>query len=161
MIKTAGGYYLNHRVHPGNWGGTIAVAFTKKPNGTPEPLTTALTAAKVQGQFELYKRKILDFKKTIIELESPVYAYGAAQMLPTLAYHMESNLDFLRGILDDCKYRPGLTYPYIPVRIQRPEEVDDLTEATVIITAMDAVRPIMKRLRDFNPAYITTPVQFY
>ena len=124
-------------------------------------MTTALTAAKVQGQFELYKRKILDFKKTIIELESPVYAYGAAQMLPTLAYHMESNLDFLRGILDDCKYRPGLTYPYIPVRIQRPEEVDDLTEATVIITAMDAVRPIMKRLRDFNPAYITTPVQFY
>jgi len=161
MLEEAGGYYFSHRVHPGNWGGTIAVAFTKKPNGVKVPQAIAVTAEKVKRQFNLFKRKMLDFTQTIVALEGPVYAYGAAQMLPTLAYHMESNLAFLNGILDDCKFRPGLTYPHIPVRIKRPEEINDIHNATVIITALDAVRPITKRLRDFGPAYITTPVQFY
>jgi hypothetical protein len=104
---------------------------------------------------------MLNISRTVQGLDGRVWGYGAAQMLPTLAYHMESDLSFLAGIYDDCKFRPGLTYPHIPVRIHRPTEGLKLDDATVMITALDAVRPIMNRLRDFNPGYIVVPSAVY
>jgi hypothetical protein len=161
MVEMAGGHYAAHTRNPRNWGGTIVVAFTKGPNGAEPPSAPKPTAAHVGARYALFRRRMAGFREMIEDIEGEIWAYGAAQMLPTLAYHLESDLSFLKGILDDCRYRPGLTYPHIPVRIRRPDETTDLGDATVIVTALDAVRPILNRLRDFNPKYVIVPTQVF
>jgi Methyltransferase domain/Putative zinc binding domain len=161
MIERAGGSYLDHTINPGNWGGTFIVAFTKAPQAKAAPSVARPDADDLSRRYDLFRQRMAGLRAMLEMQDGDVCAYGAAQMLPTLAYHLESDLSFLSGIYDDCKFRPGLTYPHIPVRIHRPDDKTDFSESAVVITALDAVRPIMNRLRDFNPKYVIVPTQVF
>lgn len=161
MVERAGGHYLDHIVNPHNWGGTIIVAFTKCKQDATAPHTTRPDLGQTKAQYALFQNRMAGLMAMIDAQDGDICAYGAAQMLPTLAYHLKSDLSFLSGIYDDCKFRPGLTYPHIPVRIHRPDESTDFSNSTVIVTALDAVRPILNRLRDFNPRYVMVPTQVF
>lgn len=161
MIADVGGHYLDHRINPHNWGGTVIVAFTKKPQNAVRPSPVRPATTQTERQYALFRDRMAGLRQMIEAQDGEIWGYGAAQMLPTLAYHLDSDMSFLTGILDDCKFRPGLTYPHIPVRIHRPDEETNLSESTVIVTALDAVRPILNRLRDFNPRYVMVPTQVF
>lgn len=161
MIDQAGGHYLDHVVNPHNWGGTFIVAFTKAKQDAIAPAVAPPAAAETARLYALFQNRMQGFLEMLEAQDGDIWAYGAAQMLPTLSYHMDSDLSFLAGILDDCKFRPGLTYPHIPVRIHRPDDTTDLSGSTVVVTALDAVRPILNRLRDFNPRYVMVPTQVF
>ena len=45
--------------------------------------------------------------------DEEVIGFGAAQMLPIIGYHMESNLDWISKIYDDNDNRVGKYLPYI------------------------------------------------
>ena len=59
------------------------------------------------------------FKKSINKLKEEVkrkknlIGYGAGQMVPSFAYHLNSDLSFLDYIVDDNKKRNNLRYPYL------------------------------------------------
>jgi hypothetical protein len=161
MIADAGGHYLDHRINPHNWGGTIIVAFTKTRQNAVQMAPARPTTAQTERQYALFQARMAGLRAMIEAQDGEIWGYGAAQMLPTLAYHLDSDMSFLAGILDDCKFRPGLTYPHIPVRIRRPTDDTDLSQSTVIVTALDAVQPILNRLRDFNPRYVMLPTQVF
>jgi len=159
MVEAAGARYVDYTLNPRNWGGTFVFAFSK--DGRAAPRFPDVTADEIQAQTSLFKERMNGLMRMLDGLEGPIWGYGAAQMLPTLAYHLRSDLSFLQGVLDDCRFRPGLTYPHLPIPIRRPEEVDNISDSTVMITALDAVRPIMNRLRDFNPRYVVVPIQVF
>lgn len=64
-----------------------------------------------------------------------VNGYGAANLLPTLAYCLNNVLSILEAVLDD-----------------------DLSKATVLITAVDNVASIMTKLLQARPNHIIYPL---
>ena len=119
------------------------------------------TLSLFKERFELFNRQIVNLMNIIQSLEGPICGFGAAQMLPTLAYHMQSDLSFLECIWDDNPNRNGLTYPHLPVRIHQPKPNLHLSNSTVMITALDSTRPIISRLNDLNPRYILKPLYIF
>jgi hypothetical protein len=161
LIKEAKGHYLTHFYNHRNWGGTVVLAFTKSKNGATPPACVPRALADVKGRYALFQDRMGGVMRLLDGLSGEKWAYGAAQMLPTLAYHMKTDFGFLAGVLDDCPKRTGLTYPELDIRIHKPDDATRLDDAVVIITALDAVRPIMKRLRDFNPRFTVVPSDVY
>lgn len=163
LLDEAGACYVDHTYNWRNWGGSLTVAFSKdksKASARPEDLKV-WSADEIYKKYIKFRRHMQEYSSMIQDMPGEKWAYGAAQMLPVLAYHLETDFSFLQGIMDDCPKRTGLTYPTIKARIFKPDETTRLDHASVIVTALDAVRPIMNRLRDFNPRFVTTPALVY
>lgn len=83
--------------------------------------------------------------------------FGAAQMLPVIAYHL-GGLHGIETVYDDDLSKNGLSYANLPVRVARPLDDLRLTDATVLITAPDSARTILKRLNGLQPREIIVPL---
>jgi hypothetical protein len=99
--------------------------------------------------------------KQLTLLDEPCYGFGAAQMLPVLAHHMGSDLGFLEAILDDNSDRIGKFLPTINSPIVAPSQVKCFSEVAVIVTALDSMRPILRRLMDLSPRRILNPINIF
>ena len=86
-----------------------------------------------------------------------VYGYGAAQMLPVLAYHLDNDLSLLKAVLDDDPAKDGLYYWNLPLVIRHAAAVTDLKGSSVFITAVDNVKPILVKLLAQRPRHIIYP----
>ena len=86
----------------------------------------------------------------------PLVGFGAGQMVPSVAYHLQSDLSFLEYIYDDHDARDGLHYPYLSPIIKTPEQNFSLENKSVLVTALDHVRPITARLVSSGPQFIYT-----
>lgn len=162
LVKEAGAHYVDHTYNWRNWGGSLTVAFSRNSAlARPEPEVLRPSDSVLPERYALFRKRMAGLRDVIEGIPYEIWAYGAAQMLPTFAYHLESDLGFLAGIYDDCPKRTGLTYPTIAARIFKPDAQTSMTEAMVMITALDAVRPILNRLRDFNPKQILVPSQIF
>ncbi|TAL19565.1 methyltransferase domain-containing protein [Patescibacteria group bacterium] len=160
LIRELGGEYLAHTYNYGYWGGTMLVAF-RKPAGRPAPPpefnrpareSIAESYARFREQMDLVRRALLAAR------HETIYGYGAAQMLPTLAYHLRSDLSFLAGLLDDDPARGGLTYPTLPIIIRNPADDFSLANSTALLTALDSARPILRRLIALGARRIILPL---
>lgn len=146
------GYTENYH----NWGALIA-AFRKRKKSNRQS-SFPFSEKEIKNKFKLFKNHLRSIKRSLIELgDAPIYGYGAALMLPVLAYHLESDLSFLECIMDDDEIKEGLYYINLPVKIQKPDTVKELKNATVFITAADNVKPIMERLMRSRPRNIVYP----
>jgi hypothetical protein len=143
------------------WGGSLLIAFKKN---------NQLKKAKLKNNFKTINTKVKKnykhfrnhHKKLSIKLKNKnnLIGYGAGQMLPSFAYHLNSNLDFLEYILDDNKQRKGYKYQDLGPEI-KPYLKNLLRKKEVLITALDGIKPISKKLRKnkikfINPLIIRT-----
>ena len=113
----------------------------------------------ISQKIRLFKTQVKITTETLLGFkESLVYGYGAALMLPTLAYHMKEDLSFLKAILDDDKEKDGLAYMDLPVKICWSGKVNNLDEATIFLTALENVKPIMTKLLAIRPKHIIYPL---
>jgi hypothetical protein len=156
LIGELGGRYLTHTFNDECWNGTLVIAFSKgsariSMNG-PKP-----GLQDVASSLALFEKRMKRCVKFLETLEKPVYGYGAAQMLPTLAYHLGESLEGLECILDDDPRREGLFYPRLNIKIRRPWRGLDWSSATVMITALDSTRAITRRLIPLKPKYFFAP----
>jgi len=88
--------------------------------------------------------------------DGPAVGYGAAQMLPVLAYHLGTDLRMLEAVLDDDPARDGWRYANLPLTIRHGPLPDD---AVVVITAVDNAAPILGRLlTEGRPRRIVYPL---
>ena len=95
---------------------------------------------------------------TLAELDGgKIYGYGAAQMLPVLAYHMDTDFSQLTAVLDDDPAKDGIGYWNLPVKVIPSAQARDLSESSVLITAVDNVQPIMTKLLSNRPRHIVYP----
>jgi hypothetical protein len=131
-----------------------------------ENLNNGLEGFELQN-LGVIKKGFVDFKFTIqaainqaMELKEKCYGFGGAQMLPILAYHMNSNLEFMDAILDDNIDRNKMKLPGILPEIRLPLE-GEMENAAIMITALDSTRPILQRLSIANPRRIMHPMQCY
>ena len=113
------------------------------------------------------KNSFLDFRfgvQAVVsqakQLNEKCYGFGGAQMLPILAYHMNSELEFMDAILDDNLERNLTRLPSIAPLIRTPV-AGEMKNAAIMITALDSSRPILRRLLEANPRRILHPMQCY
>lgn len=165
LISELGGEYLTHTYNYNYWGGTMLVAFRKgQSNSSFLPSVVKPNKQAIEESLSLFREQIAALNKVLTVLTKngeTIYGYGGAQMLPTLAYHMKSDLSFLRCVLDDNERRDGLTYPHLPVIIKKPEDGFTLEDATVLITALDSARPILRRVMALKAKRILAPLHIF
>ena len=165
LIEVVGGVYLSHRINYDYWGGTLLIAFSKPDGGagtSDPPIAPAPQETLVRARLEMFKDQMGALMRVIETLKGHrIYGYGGAQMLPTIAYHMDNSLAFLTCVLDDNPDRQNKTYPHPRVWIRKPAHEMNLRESSILITALDSIRPIMKRLLDIRPRHILVPLQVF
>jgi hypothetical protein len=91
-------------------------------------------------------------------MPAPVYGYGAGLMLATLHYHLKGRLSCLTAVLDDDASKEGSTYENIPVRVWHTEKHRPPADANYIITSLENVRPIYRRILELQPRHILAPL---
>lgn len=146
MLEMAGGMPILWALNEHDWG-AFAVAFVKSSgSGKTEVRAVPPTLDNIMASLELFRDQTVATKSILERLGGPVYGYGAAQMLPVLAYHLETDLGFLGCVLDDDPEKDGLYYGNLPLRVMPSASVKDLSKASVLITAVDSARPILRHL---------------
>ena len=112
----------------------------------------------IRKRYALFQRQMSTTNEVLKSLEgTKVYGYGAAQMLPVLAYHLNNDLAMLRAVLDDDPTKDGLHYGNLPLEIRYADSVTGLEDASIFITAVDNVKPILSKLLVHHPRHIIYP----
>ena len=162
LIDRLGCEYVDHKFNYGYWGGTLLFCFDKdtSKSNISNPSQTKTEVEVIHKNFHEFKMS-LESAKNYCKQADNVYGFGAAQMLPLIAHHMESDLNFLDGIIDDNLDRVGTFLPSISAEIVSSDSVESLNDATILITALDSTRPILKRLLDLSPRRILNPLNIF
>lgn len=160
MLMVAGGKAIALKANYHDWG-AFAVAFVRADSASTAEDVVALEAAPrltdVKANIDLFLSHMAQTRKTIDDMEGPLFGYGAAQMLPILAYHLKTDLSFLDAVIDDDPDKDGVRYWNLPVEIRPSKVVRGLQQASVLITAVDSALPIMRRLFEDRPKHIIYP----
>ncbi len=157
LLEAVGCKHLLHRFNFQDWG-AMAVAFVKG-TVTKDIVAKLWSVTEISNRYALFQRQMSAAGELLAYHEgSPIYGYGAAQMLPVLGYHMGTDFNELNAILDDDESKDGIMYWNLPVKITHSRNINDLLEATVLITAIDNVQPIMKKLLNQRPRHIILPL---
>ncbi len=162
LIDRLGCEYVDHKFNYGYWGGTLLFCFDKdisKAN-ISNPSQTKPEIEIIHKNFHEFKMS-LESTKNYCEQSENVYGFGAAQMLPLVAHHMDSNLNFLDGIIDDNPDRVGTFLPDVSAEIVSSDTIEFIEDTTILITALDSTRPILKRLLDLSPRRILNPLNIF
>lgn len=159
LIRRCGARYRTHTMNPDYWGGTLLIAFTKEGRSAKPPRRHRYTPAQVRRRYAVFRAKMIACKRAVSGGDGVVYGYGAAQMVPVLAYHLDSDLSELCAVLDDDPARQGRGWPGLKARIVKPQARRlRLKEATVLVTAPDSARPIVRRLSAWGARRIIVPL---
>lgn len=161
LIEILGGSYVAHEFNYGFWSGTMIMAFRKEKvdrDWRLGELAHKRTAVEARQRFAIFKRQLMMARDTMQSVSEEKYGFGAAQMMPILAYHMETDFGWMRNIIDDSPQREGMNFPGMPVTIRLPRPGETFEGAAFMVTALDSYRPIMKRLIGLRPRRIVSPL---
>ena len=154
LTKRLGCKIISKKINYKFWGGSLMIAFKKNSNLRPIKDKKNF-AKKIENKFcKNYKH----FKKSINKLKEEVkrkknlIGYGAGQMVPSFAYHLNSDLSFLDYIVDDNKKRNNLRYPYLKPNLKYFDK-KLIKNKSVLITALDGVGGISKKLKIMKIKY--------
>lgn len=113
------------------------------------------TGVDIQKRYQLFREQTRNVGQLLASFANePCYGYGAAQMLPVVAYHLGNDLAQLVAVIDDDPAKNGFRYRNLPVSVALPESVDDWSKTTVLITAPDNIQPIMTRCLTLRPRHL-------
>ena len=136
LLQRVGAEPIGYTFNFGYWG-ALLIAFrrgTQAGGGavTHEFRMPSITTAAILQRYGIFREQLALASRIIASLaEGETYGYGAALMLPILAYHLDTDFAMLRAILDDDPNKAGLGYVNLPVRIVTPSGVD-LSDATIV-----------------------------
>jgi hypothetical protein len=161
LINRLGCKYVDHIFNYDYWGGTLLFTFEKRKSKISNPTFNKIPNNRVTKGFADFKKQLILARESSENSEELVYGFGAAQMLPLIAHHMESDLSFLQGIIDDNPDRVGSFLPSVNTPIIASTEIDNINKIMVMITALDSSRSIMKRLLELSPRRILNPLNVF
>jgi hypothetical protein len=159
LIANIGGHYIGFRENYHQWA-ALLVAFTKSAPSrkNEDPESASYRARDIHAAYEIFssQAKRIGERLPALSKDAALYGYGAAQMLPVLAYHMNTQMAEFKAVIDDDPSRNGWYYQNLWPPILHSSTVTDLMQSTVLITAVDNMKPIMKRLLELRPRHIVT-----
>jgi len=140
-----------------DWG-AFAVAFVKgKGDGVAHEVAPP-KLERVNDSLKSFTTQMDCTRRALDAMDGPVYGYGAAQMLPVLAYHLQSDLACLEAVLDDDPEKDGVLYANLPLHVRPSGFVGDLSQTSILITAVDSAQPILRHLLSGpRPRHIVYP----
>jgi hypothetical protein len=153
LINRLGCEFMGSKYNYSYWGGTSLFWFRKNSNSIKNLNIELIPEKIITHNFKEFKNSLQESLKQILFFDEKIIGLGAAQMLPTIAYHMESNLDFISKIYDDNDDRVNKYLPYISPQIQKFSS-DDISDAIILITALDSSRPLLKKILAHDPRRI-------
>lgn len=159
VIDQLGGTYFNHCYNHRNWGGSFTIAFSKgRRSDAQKPESRAnLEAPIIRERYALFRQQMNTVATLIDTAPYEIWGYGAGQMAPAVAYHMQSDLAALKGIYDDNPARAGLYFPGLAPQIHQPGDTVKFDDIAIAILALDNVVPIVSKLESRNPRHIILP----
>lgn len=141
------------RLNYHDWG-ALWVTLERGPASSTETLPFDLAA--VQRRWQRFAEQTAAMGRLLEELRGePAVGYGAAQMLPVIAYHLGTDLGLLDAVIDDDPAKDGWRYANLPLTIRSMPVPDD---AVVVLTAVDNAAPILTRLLADPPRRIIYPL---
>lgn len=87
-----------------------------------------------------------------------IYGFGASDITANLAYFLKSDFSELRNIIDDTPYKQNRYIPHLRPLITGSNQISDWESSTILITAPQASRPIIRRLLALKPKRIVSPI---
>jgi hypothetical protein len=160
LLWECGGRYITHAFdRQGPCGGALLVAFDRSIEPRPPRPTIDLQdrISGIRRRISLYETQMELLGDLLENLPKPIYGYGAGLMLATLAYHLRTDFSLLECILDDDPARHGVTYENVPVRVAHPSRELPPPDSCYVVTSLENVRPIYKRIADLQPRRILVP----
>lgn len=140
-----------------DWG-ALLIAFNKE-SGQKKNIPFSFSEMEIKQRLDLFRGQIESTNKIIRSLKSEgLYGYGAGLMLPVLAYHLKSDLSFFAGIIDDDMNKDGMFYQNLPTPIIHSSKIKVFENKSIMITALDNVKPIMSKLLSVRPRHIIYPL---
>jgi hypothetical protein len=150
--------------------GALLIAFRKRSGGSVDDEESIardgeapkIRAELVNARFDLFKMALAQLSE-VMEIHSrrtPIFGYGAARMLPVLAYHLGEAFGLVDAILDDHPVRNTFQYCNLDVPVRSSENVDFASSA-FLVTALDSTRPIMRSLFDKGARTVMHPFPIF
>ena len=164
MLEQTGAELINYKFNHSHWG-ALMVAFKRSTkSGWKKQFTDYVDEITAQQIFDGYRlfRDCMDATNRRVALLSKsenVYGFGAALMLPLLAYYVPAVFN-LQYIIDDDPNKQGLYFLNVPLEIVSSGSVGVLAESCVLITAMNSkkvIRTILGRLIEIGVRDIIVP----
>lgn len=141
--------------------GTLIVTFRRKQNDSSSAIPAQgikYDAESIQARYKSFRENCRSTLTALENVGTPVYGYGAANILPNLAYHMGTDFHFVDAVLDDDPAKDGLHYVNLRPTISLPEHFPNWKEGSVLITALDNFQPIMRKLLNERPRHVVYPL---
>ena len=158
LLESLGARYVDHRINHHYLCGTMLIMFRKNSvsatSGVGRRISQQTVAASIAGFRQACDSTMLEISR----LQEKKYAYGASQLLPLLAYHLQTDMSEFAAILDRSDTRIGKYFPGLPVPIIHPHNATDIAKSAVLITAVDSSRDILPNLIALNPQTIVRGV---
>jgi hypothetical protein len=151
--------------HQGSCGGALIIAFKK--NQGPIKLQDKATSNQIEidrfidqvkARLKLYQIQMEVMGDLLKVIPKPIFGYGAGLMLATLGYHLKTDFSNLECVLDDDPAKDGSTYVNVPVMVCSSEKAKVPDKSNFIVTSLENIRPIYRRILDFNPRRILMPL---
>jgi len=137
------------------WGGNVTFYFSNKKQKFKKPSNNCFDINQIKKDYKKFKTNCVSYVNYLTKQKMPIVAFGAAQMLPILAYHSKSNFSFCKYLFDDNVKIRNKYLPLIKIKIKKPIN-NVLKKSFVLITANEMCREIFNRLKKINPPRIFT-----
>ncbi len=163
LIQQVGCTLIDFKINYDHWGVGMFVFKKGSSNVAVSVGNNSINNDYILNCYHLFKDEMALTNRRMIHFGSEImYGYGAALMLPVLSYYLENDFKQLVGILDDDPSKTGKFYLNLPVQIQDPKTIDDISETVILLTAISSkinVKCILKKLFEINPKHILFPLK--
>ncbi len=160
LLNELGGELIDAEVNRHYWG-SLLVAFRKSAKRNINPNADKISSERVLQNYDIFQKRMDITNKYLQSLASEgerLIGYGAGLQLPVLGYHLNNDFSSLDCVVDDDENKDGLFYINLPVPIRSSTVINNLEDATVIITAINFSRGILLKLIPLNPKRIVLPL---
>jgi len=160
LLDEIGGEYVTHGInHQGPCGGALYVCFKKKK--TKVDHTNSINFSQktdyILNKISCYTTFMRAQRNTLEDFGHKTYGYGAGLMLATLNYHLKYDLSKLPCILDDDPIKHNTGYQNINVAIKNTDQVALEPNNNYLITSLENIRPIYKKIIELQPKRVLIP----
>jgi hypothetical protein len=139
--------------------GTLMILFKPSASKTIKSFGVPVSTAYVEERKRIFDKDMSAVNLRLEYSQRGLVAFGAALMLPLLAYYLPA-LERIECILDDDRSKEGFRYVNFNKRIQLPADFS-FSQKDVVITAVStklALRRVLEKLFKMNIENIIIPI---
>ena len=156
MLNDLGASIIQADTNP-HWGSLLFSFQIKSNQKLSYTINPIPSKEQIQNKYSIFQQRMKNLSQLIKSLKKErIIGYGAALMLPVLAYHLDTDLSELTHIVDDDLNKEGLYYINLPIEIHHSSTLTNLKETTLLITAIDNTRRILPKALQLDPKRIIT-----